>query len=268
MRLRNLFLFVSLALAAVACGTPGGDDDDDAASPTPTLGNEVQLAGTFALQVVNSQIFDGVLGQDTVVLTTVSQMTIDHTPGTTTIEATSEVCGVEMTPYADNETTYPAATIAAIPVETTTMTLSEAKEGASFTSPASVRLIGWTTSADPATDPIPTDGADSRVVDSDSDSNPGVTLQVNGAIVSGDIYIVNRSAVTLDGTIVSADRVEGLSVTQQEQTILGASDPLLELGNVTATPDPDSSASTFQLVRVPDTDTCASIMANAGTLFN
>ena len=267
MHLKWILGLVAISLS-VACGNPTGDDDDDnQPTPTPTLGNNVDLSGTWATQIINSQIFDGILGEDTVVLTVLSRIAVTHTPGETNLSTVTEVCDIQLTPYSGNQTTYPQVAVSAIAIAGGTATLSAPNEGASFTTDTSIRLVGWNADGDPATETLPTDGSDSRVSDPDGDGNPGITLGISGGIVTGDIYIVNRSATTLTGYVVSDSRLEGTSRTVQAQNIVGASEPLLELGSVTATPDETAGASTFLMVKVADADTCGSITSGSTTLF-
>ncbi len=244
-----VFLFLALG---TGCG--GGDSPDMASVP-------FDMNGTWASRVVDSQMFSGLLGTDTVTITTYARVQI--TQSGTSIAAMQTECSVSVTPYKGNVTTYPDAAVASIPVMSTPGTLSAAFVGATYTAEQQVQLVGWKTQADPKTDPLPTLANDARVFDADGDGNPGVTLKVSGGLAAGDIYVVNRSLIDLSGTVLSANRIAGPSHTLLEQTVVGAN-PMLLKQQVTATPNPDAAASTFTLSRlVAGKDTCADIITEA-----
>lgn len=100
-------------------------------------------------------------------------------------------------------------------------------------------------------DPLPEKASDPRVFDHDRDGFPGVTVSVDG-LVSGQIYLVQRSSSRLEGRQV-ADGFRGRIHFQNEQTILGASKSLLDR-DPGAVPDP--ARSRFRLQRVADDFDC------------
>jgi hypothetical protein len=115
-------------------------------------------------------------------------------------------------------------------------------------------------------DDLPTDPADPRVVDSDGDGDPGVTLLLDG-ILAGQLFEVQRDHNAPSGVQTSADRVEGLVVWGSDISYLGA-DPefLLDLVNQ-ALPDPDPNKHTFELVRLQAGSDCAYVLENRCDLF-
>jgi hypothetical protein len=150
-----------------------------------------------------------------------------------------------------------------------TRTGSYADNGAGtavFFLPSFVEVIGATL-ADPANDPLPTDASDTRVVDQDQDGNPGVTIKLGGS-VSGDLYVVQRQKSELTGIAVSPNRLEGHYGFTSEQNVLDSNPAYLKpLAAQTAVADPNLCASTFTMVRVQASTTCADVPADT-TIFD
>ena len=283
----------SLALATVllgACGEPG-----DSAPPTPVAdasvssdagfaadaslppaacaetgsGEAFDLTGGWALLVKNAQIFDGSLGEGKVMIETLSWIRATHAAGANEAALETEVCTVELTPYNGNRTVYPAAAVAAIPVRRSGATLSAAEVGAEYLPERRVQLIGWETAGDPLVETVPDDAADPRIIDRDRDGHPGVSLEVDlraDGTKDGEVYVANRSVISLEGRVVSQDCILGSSATDQTQNILDASTALLRLARVSARPDPDPSASTFVMVRA-EASSCSELVTRRGELF-
>jgi hypothetical protein len=74
---------------------------------------------------------------------------------------------------------------------------------------------------------LPEDATDPRVYDQDQDGKPGVTVQISG-ILDGDVQLVQRVTSRLSGTRID-DRLTGLVSWSTEDSILSASNPLLEM---------------------------------------
>lgn len=271
--------FVSLSLL-LACGSkdPPATPEDMAGASSDDLsggggnvdmtgggGGELKLTGIWASRIVNAQIFDSmVLGKDTVTVTTLARVEI--TQSGLVVTGKNQVCDVSLTAFKGNQTIYPEAALKAIPADTVTSMLSENKVGAKYIVPKRVQLLGWMAKAMPETEALPTDPKDPRVVDADGDGKPGVTLEIKG-LVTGKVYVVNRSIIENGGTVMTADRILGPSKTTQTQVVLDA-DPALLKSTVKTDPDPDASKSTFALVRISGAQNdCAYIKANAAALF-
>lgn len=244
---------------------PGADLSDPSPDLTGPAGQELNLTGVWASRIVNAQIFDSMLlGKDTVFVTTLAR--VEVTQSGLMVTGKNKVCDVSLTPFKNNQTTYPAAALNAIPEDVVTSTLSANVVGAKYSVPKRVQLIGWRTNANPETDALPTDPKDARVQDADGDGKPGVTLEIKG-LVTGKVYVVNRSIIENSGIVNSADRIAGPNKTAQVQVVLDA-DPALLKSPVKTEQDPDASKSTFLLVRIKGAQNdCAYIKANAGTLF-
>ncbi len=113
---------------------------------------------------------------------------------------------------------------------------------------------------------LPTDGDDPRVVDSDGDGQPGFTVQVDG-FVDGQVYMVQRLARGLRGTLGTDGRMTGLVVGFSEQEVVGASNAILKTFTPRFEHDPDQSRSTFQWVPVASTATCIDVVAAEASMF-
>lgn len=165
------------------------------------------------------------------------------------------------------KTEIPDAFIRSLPGLSWTATLEPSDAGLDFVTP-------WITSVngarldDPESDSLPTRADDPRVVDQDGDGKPGLTVHVSvmGGLISGDVYVVQRDRSKLSGAVLSPDEVDGLVEWSSEQSVLGASSPLL-LGGTVARPDPIAEHSYFRARRVDDATSCVDLRVMAGTLF-
>ena len=247
-------------------GQPGADLAGSAAGDLSTMSGEgLALGGTWAGKNVDSQIFSGVLGMDTVTITSLSRVQLVQNG--TTLTSTTQVCAITLTPYKSSQTVYPAAAIAALGTSASAATLSANAIGATYTPSKQVQLSGWTATTNPETDALPTAASDARVMDTDSDGHPGVTLQITG-FPAGNIYVAGRSTVDIAATVASNDRIAGSSTTHLSQNVLGSDNSLLAGSVITAAPNTAPGATHYQMIRLPaGTDTCAQIVAQAATLF-
>jgi len=108
----------------------------------------------------------------------------------------------------------------------------------------------------PETDALPTEPEDPRVFDQDEDGFPGMTVDINllGALEE-QIYVVQRFQYSLEGVVVSPDRIEGLITWTDEQVILAATNPML-LAGAESQPDPDPNKHVFIMLRAQEAWTC------------
>ena len=100
---------------------------------------------------------------------------------------------------------------------------------------------------------LPTSPRDPRVFDQDGDGKPGVTIVIEG-IVSGKIYVAQRSWTRLAGKRHGDGSLSGTVYFDNEQAILGTTSSMLD--------DPPSqrpvpAKSWFKMVRVPKGTSCA-----------
>ena len=112
---------------------------------------------------------------------------------------------------------------------------------------------------DPPNDELPIDADDPRVVDQDEDGKPGMTVRATIlGFVKGEIYVVQRVTYRLIGRVIDDQTIVGTIEWTDEQTVLGASNPLLT-AQTTGVPDPDASLHRFVMRRVDDGWTCETL---------
>jgi polyhydroxybutyrate depolymerase len=249
--------------------SPTGTTGEEQPAPTATLPPNdgppaagIDLSGSWALKQLTTQnVMAPLIGMQVSETTTIAVIDIVHTG--TTVHAAQTICDMKFSAVAGTTTVWPPAAIAALPVATSEVTVDTVDVGSAYTQ-STVGTLGWTTTA-PATDALPADAMDMRVVDADKDGHPGVTLSLQG-FIAGDVYVVARTATDMMGMLVSADRIEGSQVTRSEQKVVGASNPLL-MSDVPSTADPDPAKNAFTMVRLAGTTACGTVMQDAGTLF-
>jgi hypothetical protein len=264
--MKNVALGALLALS-LGCEAKGGDAPDLAA-PADLRPEALDLSGTWAMKLTNAQQFEHmILGKSDVTLTSLRLLTLVQAQGGREVSSKGRVCALSLTPFAGNQTTYPDAAIAAMPEESAMVALGgEAAVGVSYKPQRQVLLLGWRARGDAATEALPTDPKDDRVIDADKDQNPGVTLMLETLIGPGEAYAVSRDILTLEGKIEGRDRIAGTSRTEQAQVVLAARPAALK-SDVKATPDPDNKKSPFVMVRVPSGSDCAYVKAKKDTIF-
>lgn len=120
--------------------------------------------------------------------------------------------------------------------------------------------------ADPMNDTMPTEASDSRVVDQDTDENPGISLVITGAL-QGELYVIHRHKASLTGSLESDTRISGRTAWTTDQVILGASSEFLAEQDPKPQTHPDPSKSTFVMVKADAGDDCAALNAKRATLF-
>jgi hypothetical protein len=256
------------AAPADALSDSGVDPDPmDAARPdTGVVG--FSLDGVWALEITDVQrVASEALGaRDEVTITTLARVEVLERG--TSLGLVTQVCSIVSTPFAGYTTTHPPAAIASLGLDQGSATLSEQREGASIELARRVEVMGWHAAVDPVFEQVPEVDNDPRLVDGDQDQNPGVSLEITGPI-SGQMYVASRAVVTLNGTVLSRERIEGTSHTTRVRNTLGGSNDLLASADVTFTPSPDAAGSRFRMVRVPEMiqPSCEGIIDGQEQLF-
>lgn len=156
------------------------------------------------------------------------------------------------------ETVIPEVFTASLAPTPRAAVLRETDDGVVFDQPAYVEVRGAVLE-DPANDPLPDDPLDPRIVDQDGDGRPGMTVRITVlGIVEGETYVVQRVTDRMIGPVIDADRIEGRIEWTDEQSVLAATNPLLEI-DTAGGPDSDPAASRFVMVRVDPSWTCETL---------
>ena len=140
-------------------------------------------------------------------------------------------------------------------------------EAGTYGSSGHLQLWGLRNLAEPRTAPLPTTPEEAmtppfsdRIYDMDEDTHPGVTVVVSGAF-EGEMYIIQRKTVELEGVILGPDRALGLARNTNEVLQIGNNNPLLSQQNDgAAEPHPDPLRSYFEEARLPDNADCDDVM--------
>jgi len=256
---------VAFCLAVTACGGPPPVFDAN-------LGIEAEpiaagdAAGTFALKVVNTTLVQvPVLGDFAGGGNNYRLVTRTFDDATNSYAQSSLLCGGFNVEVAGVVTSLPESTYRAVaPSVAERVTIAD---DGSYAAADHLQLWGLRDLPEPFSTPLPASKEEAatsphaeRIFDMDTDSNPGVTTIVSGA-VEGEVYVVQRKTVTMDGVVLGPDRMLGLAVNTNEVLQLGNNNVLLDRqseGNAIAHPDPKRSW--FEEVRVADDFTCDDVM--------
>ncbi len=120
----------------------------------------------------------------------------------------------------------------------------------------------------PATDKLPADPKDPRIVDADGDGKPGITVTVKiGDSFSGELYLARREIFAYDLVQKDADTLTGTVKDNSEQLVIGASDPILESTDAQWEQLADRSLSPIVLHRVGADWDCDRLAAQRDELF-
>jgi len=125
-----------------------------------------------------------------------------------------QICEVRVESHGKRgHTTIPDAFVEALPDKRYPVTLEPGERGVRYTADLGVDHVGY----DPSlTDEVPDDPDDPGVVDSDGDGAPGATVRVSVPLMgSGDIYVVQRASMRLDGVVGADGTVSGRIVVDE-----------------------------------------------------
>lgn len=174
----------------------------------------------------------------TVVTTRLILHTVERDGNAVTIR--HETCSLRQPKLNGVEVVFGPAFLSAVPENTVTVAI----DGANVSIPADLVVLGAEVGPN---DTLPTSSDDPRVRDSDDDGNPGVSVTLQG-LLSGQLYVIYRQAIALDGTADPAGCISGLLSGPTTQVQLGAFPIELEIIDLAPQPHPDPTLSTFQLV--------------------
>jgi len=268
--------FVLLLILGLVAGCPAGDDDDgppggggggggdDDVMDDDDAHGGLDLTGVWAQRFCQNEHYDTALGSDDGTRVTLART--DMTQDGRLLYETSEACDIYVPQIGEVVIEFPDPLINAIPAVETVRELDVDAVGAIYENSDDplVQLIAWNPTGDPISEPIPTSAGDARVYDMDHDGNPGATalIEVIG-ILTGEMYVVARAVMWVDGTVVSNEEISGSVEADSEQVTIGASNAMFEQSaDVTQMP-----GSTFMKVKIDPGTNCAAIVASADSIF-
>lgn len=223
--------------------------------------NMPRVEGRWARVQVTTALVDlPVLGEREARTLAVTLLDVEQQGGALTLR--EEVCGVESRdPTEMVRTRYPAAFAKALSGVQRSAHLEHGPQGLRWVEPKQASVRGASISE---AEPLPKLGTDPRVIDSDGDGQPGLTVEIDG-MVSGSVFVVQKGWSALEGQL-RADRAEGLIRWSSEQVVVGATHRLLQSAPASR-PHPDPKKSFFRMRRVPTDATCADIQSRRQTLL-
>ena len=253
-------------LFAAACTPPDPYYDDDIGLEAIPV-DPGAMAGTFGLKmqittVTNLPALGEVTGGgDTYLLV---ERTYDE--ATATYEQTQQVCGGKISSET-SESTLPLSSWQAIPA-TAPLKLKIRDEDGFFQLEGHLEMWGLDEEEfdDPYDDGLPDDEVEaedephkSRIVDMDDDGEPGMTISVDGSLVSGDFYFIQRKISDMEGVLRGPDQIVGLNSTSFEQIILGAASGPTRQG-YPQEKHPDPKQSWTEEIRLDDGAECDAVL--------
>lgn len=121
---------------------------------------------------------------------------------------------------------------------------------------------------DPATESLPADPDDPRIVDDDGDGNPGITVTIRVTDdLTGELYIARREIFSYEVVLDAPDLLTGTVTDRSEQLVIGASDPVFLGSGTSWEQHPDLAKSPIILRRVDADWDCDRLAAERDRLF-
>lgn len=281
-RIRHLLL--SLTVVAAACGNDAASPVDEALT-TSTTTTSVATTTTSAATTTTSELevaepplgadlvgrwahYDVVAYEDGLLKTLIISYGFnDFSEVDGQIIDTTQFCFSEQRTDQPIETSLSDAATQAIkppstPVEVDLVDGSIRIRRAATPTPVGIRLD------DPATESLPTNPDDPRIVDDDGDGNPGVTVSIRApGDLTGELYIARREIFAYEAVLIEPDVLSGTVTDDSEQLVIGASDPIFATSDANWVQYPDLAKSPIILQRVePDWD-CDRLAVERDGLF-
>lgn len=256
-------LLPALLLTLPSCGAARTGLDGGAGISTTghalegTWGQRVVIASLVPVPFLGEQKSGGIA-------TRLVHRTWDE--GTGRFHERFERCSHEFLPLANAQTTVDPATLPKLAAVEYDATLDT--DAGVYATEAIVDLWGVHGLPSPTETPLPT-GSDyqsepqaSWLSDDDGDGHPGITLHVTG-LFTGATYGCRRTVSTLQGQVVSPERVQGLvTVSALNANVVDSTVNALR-GTSNGRQDPDPGLSWFDELRLADGATCDDVLAAA-----
>ncbi len=169
-----------------------------------------------------------------------------------------QTCALHTTVAHGAKLTYPAAFLAAVPVEPAPLS----RTGSQWSQPEVVEVVGLKSGYAGAM-PKTGEAKHAALVDADGDDHPGVTLDVNVQLLgSNSLYVAQRARITWSGAIDGSGALYAEPTVLQERSVVGASLSLL----VADTPSKavaGKPAHTLRWLPLPGPIGCAALVTEA-----
>lgn len=226
------------------------------------LGEFSSFNGKFA-QVYHFESITRVFGIDTLSKTDTIMVTT-AVQNKNAVNVSTKVCDIDINNVGSQvQITVPNKFITSLDVADYVYTLSIVDGKINIFYPNSKQARGIVFE-DIENDSMPEDKNDPRIFDQDEDTKPGMTLVATG-LINSEMYIVQRTTTSINGTITSKDTFDGAVVWSDEQKVLGAENPLL---NQDMSISPHNEDSYFRSTRIDNSWDCEQVLQNKDTLFN
>ncbi len=231
----------------------------------PSLSAAADLSGTWAeIKLLHDTVTYPLVGQLERTTTLICRVSVTQCGASLAIAAT--YCDAIFDNGSVLTTEIDPAFVCSLPAVVSSATVDSASAPREFAQPWTTELHGVRLEH-PDSDPLPTSAADPRVVDQDTDGHPGITVHATAlGVITGDVYVIQRLRIRLEGRLVSADRIEGEVEGTVEQVILGASNALF-LGSIVSRPEAALERNLFVLQRVDAESSRDDILAQRLALF-
>jgi hypothetical protein len=204
------------------------------------------------------------------ILTGVARLDFDQTD--TDIAFTEEICDFTLQVVEEEDVPFivifPKEEIVAVPIENRMAALDALELGTRVKTSPTWDLYGADASLfdDPNTDPLPVTMDDTRLVNF-GDDKPGVTARLGGMFNGLEVYVVLRMMRDMEGTLVTADHIEGVIASSVEMMTIGASNDIVKL-QLDLVPHTLPELNRFEMVRLPDEQSCGAIFDTQDSLFS
>ena len=246
-------LLTPLCLLALLCTTPSA-----AQSPPEEASALPDLSGTWAQLQVTTTISELPVVGDVIGKTT-SILLLDVTQSGDTLKIKEQMCDIRIDTSAKRvRTIIPRAFQRAASGTVRKATISVNSSGElSFVEHPKVVVLGAKLK-NKASDALPDDEDDARLVDLDKDGNPGLTIKVEG-IIDGEMYIVQRGKNTMKGKLdPSSEIISGKITWFSEQSVVDATSMFLQ-SSPKSKPHGGAAKNFFKMKKIDASTTCASL---------
>ena len=253
-RRRPILLLALLALLLTGAGPADNADSDKVPA----------LEGRWAKKVVMTSVSDPpIVGE--VTARTITYLKVDLRQEGRTLRLANQTCDIDID--SDSRairTVIPTAFVEAMPDGRRRGVVVASEEGPQMHINRQRSVLGARL-RQPVFERLPTSSDDPRLVDTDGDGHPGVTVRIEG-LVDGELYLVQRAWDAYTGQLQSPTSITGTVSWETEQSVVGSTSMFLRSQPPTR-PHADDRRNRFEMVRIPERASCRWILDNRRQLF-